>query len=116
MYGAFKKSTKGIGLLIFNDNLDHLYSQSGFLGIIILRFIISFHYGRERFWGSRYKNIMDIANKPSRNTGRATSREKRSQHVWLYIRYVFKISKRHLTFIKRPGRHLISLKNLISIS
>ena len=34
----------------------------------------------------------------------------------LYIHYVFKISKCHLTFIKRPGRHLISLKNLISIS
>ena len=36
--------------------------------------------------------------------------------ILLYIRYVFKISKRHLTFIKRPGHHLISLKNLISIS
>ena len=34
----------------------------------------------------------------------------------LYIRYVFKISKRHLTFIKRPGRHLISFKILISSS
>ena len=32
----------------------------------------------------------------------------------LCIRYIFKISKRHLTFIKRPGRHLISLKILIS--
>ena len=35
----------------------------------------------------------------------------------LYIRYVqlySQISKHHLTFIKRPGRHLISLKILIS--
>ena len=32
----------------------------------------------------------------------------------LYIHYVFKISKHHLTFIKRPGHHLISLKILIS--
>ena len=38
----------------------------------------------------------------------------------LYIRYVqllvFKIGKRHLTFSKRLGRQLISLKNLISNS
>ena len=38
----------------------------------------------------------------------------------LYIRYVqllvFKISKRHLTFSKRLGRQLISLKILISNS
>ena len=49
--------------------------------------------GHEHFWGSRYENIMptdigsgqsleiilrDIWNKPSRNTGGATLREKRS--------------------------------------
>ena len=52
--------------------------------------------GRERFWGSRYEDIAptdivsgqgleiilrDIVNKPSRNTGRTTSRKKRSDPI-----------------------------------
>ena len=70
------------------------YSSLVLLGVSV----VDRDIGRERFWGSHYKNIAppdigsgqgleiilwDIVNKPSQNTSRATSHQKRSWPFFL---------------------------------